>query len=529
MDKLYGLRQWRELIVLLFSLTPNLVKHVYSQVTTYIPEECDALHQLSKREEVDLQSIARGEPRGQPIDLLKWILFAASVSPASSQRLLPVIDSLPNPTKIALAEAVMRMQKAEEDLMVHSDEMETGSEADAAAEYDDSSDQIMSSPPRSSVKKDDLQYEAEIIALSRDKRALEAQAADLQAELDSLQAYAESLEERVTEANLGIGSKGQKEGSDEEVRRIRSEWDKDKDLISALEAQNEDLQKKFSAQERELTKLKEDGRSKQELRDEVQQLTIERDEMLPKARGFLNLQKKVQSQQDEMKALERQKDSLLTENQALKELEPLKEKFTILEKADHEKYNTIANNEQKIFEMKQYEKRLEHDLYVLGQSHESLKTVYERAQANVTELSERLQDVESSREPGSVQRSDDLAAELGEQDRQEEMLVLINGCEALITDIGNSLTKKPTTAAPLPADTSLLQRTIETLMKRCNNLEEQYLDVYEENLGLHETLRGKDVDTRFVTGTWVREFTNRTPFQLEPIPAFAKTATICFG
>ena len=52
--------------------------------------------------------------------------------------------------------------------------------------------------------------------------------------------------------------------------------------------------------------------------------------------------------------------------------------------------------------------------------------------------------------------------------------------------------------ASLPPDTSLLQRTIETLRKRCANLEEQYLDVYEENLGLQETLREKELDKKYV-------------------------------
>jgi protein HOOK3 len=101
------------------------------------------------------------------------------------------------------------------------------------------------------------------------------------------------------------------------LRKINDERDneqysknmRDQTYIAELEADLDSAKTTLENYERQLRRLKSDAVAKQELRDELQLVKTERDDLAQREKGSQNLRKKIQSLQEQEKAFQKlQKD-----------------------------------------------------------------------------------------------------------------------------------------------------------------------------------------------------------------------------
>ncbi|KAK8247014.1 hypothetical protein HDK90DRAFT_27580 [Phyllosticta capitalensis] len=146
---------------------------------------------------------------------------------------------------------------------------------------------------------------------------------------------------------------------------------------------------------------------------------------------------------------------------------------------------TIANGEQEIFDQKTSKKRLEHDLKLCTGRLEQAKEMANRYQEANQELENKLRELED-RATGA-----EALGSLEEQLAKED-------------DDGKSMMRRSFFGVET-ADVILLQQKISLLESRCKRIEEKYLDVYQENLGLQAALQDeqelKEADEPFVHQT----------------------------
>ncbi|KAK7535650.1 hypothetical protein IWX46DRAFT_270378 [Phyllosticta citricarpa] len=168
----------------------------------------------------------------------------------------------------------------------------------------------------------------------------------------------------------------------------------------------------------------------------------------------------------------------------LDELETMREQSSALRKANEENMVTIANGEQEIFDQKTAKKRLEHELKLCTGRLEQAKEMANRYQEANQELENKLRELED-RATGA-----EALGSLEEQLAKED-------------DDGRSMRRS--FFGVESADVILLQQKISLLESRCKRIEEKYLDVYQENLGLQAALQDeqelKEADEPFVHQT----------------------------
>lgn len=252
-------------------------------------------------------------------------------------------------------------------------------------------------------------------------------------------------------------------------QQLNIQASRDKDYIAELEADLANATTTIEGQERQIERFKSDAESKQELRDELQLIKSERDELRQKTKANENLKKKIQALQEHERANASLRRELQGVQEQLSDLDAIRERCSALEKANDENAQTIANGEQEIFDQKSAKQRIAHELNVLTQRYEQTHNMLAAAQETIRELEDRNQDLQSSHEDG-VDGLESLDAELA--------------AESGISDETEKPQLKRKSAVPGGGvDTIVLQQNLSIANASVARLEQRCLDLLQENLG----------------------------------------------
>jgi protein HOOK3 len=233
------------------------------------------------------------------------------------------------------------------------------------------------------------------------------------------------------------------------------------------------------SQKRRLDRFTSEEGSRQELRDQLQLIKAERDELNQKVKANENLKKKIESLTRETKNLETLRQDYQQARERLQELESVEERCSSLEKVNKENAQTIVQCEQSIFEEKGKRTRVEHDNLLLMKQLEQTRELQYKAEEAKRELEDRIGDLESS---SHATRGGSLEDELT-QDQSVDNLDAPSSSQTL-------------TESRLSSDTIALQQKVEILNARLKSLEAETLKQMQENLGLRsDMMTNKDEES----------------------------------
>ncbi|KAH0157303.1 hypothetical protein KCU82_g9971, partial [Aureobasidium melanogenum] len=461
------------------------LKHVNRLVTSYLRDSSGSIENPAGSHDPDLKAIATDASPRDTVMLLKTMLRAAMYSPESNQRMGRIVVGLGPEVAVTIAAAMKQMEETD---MSHTDaaersDFEITSETSTPAEPM-SEKQVLPINERlsfgtSGERDPELEQEEKLIQAFKVIKDLENNNAKAATELEELRQDKEELQQAFDAFKYEVENQGRKTAENDTMKDMQLKAERDRDYIAELEAELETLRDKSNAQERQIERYKTDTDAKQKLRDDMQLLRAERDDLLQKTRMNENLKKKIQALQDQEKTNSTLREDLRSANDRLQDLDRLKDQCTTLQKANAENLKLIANGEQEIFDQKTTRKRIEHEYKVLTQKWEAAKERQVKDHETITELENKLQTLElggSSTNGASGGLGEELEA--SEKARAERVMDR------------DQIDTMPS------ADATILQQKLDAITARNNKLETEYLDILQDKLGLETALQDLREPTR---------------------------------
>jgi protein HOOK3 len=447
------------------------LKHIERAVSTYIREECGQLPVLTKRMVPDLKTGARDGSTMLTAKLTMAVLLAACFSPKSNQRMLQVMAQLGTKTAETIAEAIQDMQSLDVRMS------ELGVDAELTPEPHLSGHKTPTravSGQTSTLGRDtDLEQEAQLFEANKDRAALKLQVQNIKDELKHSRDRISQLEEELGEATLYMDERktqAQRAQSDD-VEQLRNELARDRQYIDQLETDLANARDILESQKKRLARYQGDECSKQDLRDQLQLVKSERDELNQKAKANENLKKKIELLTKETKQLESLREDYQQARERMAQLESIEERCEALEKVNKENIKTLINSEQAIFEEKGKRQRIEHENLMMMKQLEQTRELQYKAEDAKQELEDRIRDLETS---GHADRGGSLEDELTQDENAKNADELASA--------------RPTADGRVNADTIALQQKVDILTARLKSLETETLKQMQENLGLRSDI-----------------------------------------
>ncbi|KEQ98911.1 hypothetical protein AUEXF2481DRAFT_383868 [Aureobasidium subglaciale EXF-2481] len=433
------------------------LKHVNRLVTSYIRDSSGSIENPTGSHDPDLKAIAMDASAKDTIMLLKTMLRAAMYSPESNQRMGRLIVGLGPEVAVIIAAAIKEMEDTDtlQTDVADRSEYETTPETSTPAEPLSEKPAVTKpatgrlSFGTSGQRDPELEQEEKLIQAYKAIKDLENNNAKAVTELEELRQDKEELQQAFDAFKYEVENQGRKAAENDDLKEMQLKTERDRDYIAELEAELETLRDKSQAQERQIERYKTDTDAKQKLRDDMQLLRAERDDLLQKTRMNENLKKKIQALQDQEKTSSILREDLRTANDRLQDLDRLKEQCAALQKANAENLKLIANGEQEIFDQKTTRKRIEHEFKVLTQKWEAAKERQVKDHESITELENKLQTLEIGGSSTNVTSGGlDGELEASEKARAER-----------------AMARSQTDATP-SADAAILQQKLDSITRR---------------------------------------------------------------
>jgi protein HOOK3 len=447
------------------------LKHIERAVSTYIREECEQLPVLTKRMVPDLKTGARDGSTMLIAKLTMGVLLAACFSPKSNQRMLQVMSQLGTKTAETIAEAIQDMQ------LLDTRMSELGVDSELTLEPNLSGyrtpTRAMSGQVPTAGNASELEQEALLFEANKDRAALRSQSEKLKDELKQSRSRISQLEEELGEATLYMDERKTQvqRAQSEDVEQLRNDLARDRQYIDQLETDLANARDILESQKRRLERYQGEEGTKQDLRDQLQLIKAERDELNQRAKANENLKKKIESLSKETKNLETLREDYQQARERLMQLETVEERCEALEKVNKENSHTLVNCEQAIFEEKGKRTRVEHENLLLMKQLEQTRELQYKAEDTRQELEDRVRELETSNHAdGGGSLEDELT-----QDENAKST----------DDLGSA---RPLTDARVSADAIALQQKVDILSARLKSLESETLKQMQENLGLRSDM-----------------------------------------
>ncbi|EMC96153.1 hypothetical protein BAUCODRAFT_50372, partial [Baudoinia panamericana UAMH 10762] len=375
------LRKWQNL------------KHVDRQISTYYRDVCNGQDGIAHGHVPDLKAVA-AESSVRDLERLIMIVIRASMAgPASNQAMAQRLMGLGREKAMVIAQALRNMEEP-----AYADSEPTSRDA---SEYQ-SEPESVGQHKANGTKEGGVTYEDPL--LEREEQLLQAQSTieKLQAshvaaqrQLEQLRQDRERLQESFDAYRAEIDSKGGKHGGDDEFRKLQRQAESDRAYIDELEGHMQSSRSTVESYERQIDRFKAEYEVTQKLRDDIQMLQADNEELHQKLRANENLKKKIQSLQEQEKANVALREELRAANDRLSELERLKQVQAGLEKEIIEKKGLIRNQEYQITELTTTRKHAEYDAKVLAQKLAAARERHDRDHEALEELRLKMQEMKA--------------------------------------------------------------------------------------------------------------------------------------
>jgi protein HOOK3 len=397
------------------------IKHLERQLSTYYRDVCNGQDNTTAAAAPDLQAIAASGSVGDLEKLIMVIIRAAMASPESNQRTAQRLMSLGRERAVVIANELRNMEEPEygesepasRDESAYQSEQETKDEArqngtkNALASYRDPL----------------LEREEELLQAQATIDKLQASQAAAQRQLQELRQDKERLQEAFDAYRAEIDTKGRKPGGEDAFKKLQRQAENDRAYIEDLENQMQASRSTMESYERQLERYKAESEAGQKLRDDLQMLRAENEDLSQKVKANENLKKKIQTLQEQEKANASLREELKQANERLEELDRLRHVQAGLEKEIIEKKGLIRNQEYQINELTTTRKHAEYDARVLAQKLEAARERHDRDHEALEELRLKLQDARIE-EPEIDEAPQEREKQLddGEQERKPAAL-----------------------------------------------------------------------------------------------------------
>jgi len=366
------------------------LKHLERQVSTYYRDVCNGQDSTSQAYAPDLKAIASTNSTRDTEKLIMMMIRAAMASPESNQRMAQRLMSLGREHAMIIANELRTMEEPEY----------TESEPASRAESPYQSEQELVEPPKANgMKSGRAQYKDPL--LEREEELLQAQATidKLQAsqtaaqrQLQELRQDKERLQEALDAYRDDIDARGRKPAGDDAFKKLQRQAENDRAYIEDLESQMQSSRSTVESFEKQIERYKAENEASQKLRDDLQMLRADNEDLNQKVKANENLKKKIQTLQEQEKVNASLKEELQSANERLEELDRLKQVQAALEKEIIEKKGLIRNQEYQINELTTTRKHAEYDARVLAQKLEAARERHDRDHDALEELRSKLQE-----------------------------------------------------------------------------------------------------------------------------------------
>lgn len=367
------------------------LKQLERQLSVYYRDVCNGQDAAGASNGPDLKAIASESSIPHLERLIMEIIRAAMASPASNQRMGKRLLGLGNEHAMAIAYEIRNMQDAEapESESVSRD----GSAYHSEQELPERSVAAKKARQNGGLFGDPmLEKEEELLQAQATIEKLQASHAAAQRQLQDLKQAKEQLQEAFDTYRSEINARGRPAVADDDLKKLQRQADNDRAYIDDLEAQLQTSRNAVDDYERQIQRFKDEHEAGQKLRDDLQVLRAENEDLNQKVKANENLKKKIHALQEQEKANSSLREELKLANERLEDLERLKQVQAGLEKEIIEKKGLIRNQEYQINELTTTRKHAEYDARVLAQKLEAARERQERDHEAIEELRNKLQE-----------------------------------------------------------------------------------------------------------------------------------------
>ncbi|KAI5368184.1 Putative CH domain superfamily protein [Septoria linicola] len=387
------------------------LKHVEKQVSIYYRDvRKDGQTTVATSNGPDLKAIAAESSMPHLQRLIMEIIRAAMSSEKCNDRMGKRLLGLGPDHAMAIAYEMRSMQEEEtpESDPVSRDESAYQSEQELPEPPAPAPKETMTQKQNGGLFGDPMmEKEEELLRAQATIEKLQATYSAAQQQVQQVNQERDKLQEAFDTYRAEINDKGRPAGNDDDYTKLQRQMDNDRAYIDDLETQLQASKEAVDNYEKQIQRFKDEHEAGQNLRDDLQVLRAENEDLSQKVKANENLKKKIQALQEQEKANTSLREELKQANDRLEELDRLKHVQAGLEKEIIEKKGLIRNQEYQINELTTTRKHAEYDARVLAQKLEAARERQERDHEAIEELRNKLQeagpeddiDVEPSESP----------------------------------------------------------------------------------------------------------------------------------
>ncbi|KAJ5937157.1 hypothetical protein N7454_004812 [Penicillium verhagenii] len=369
------------------------LKHVHKLLLSYIRHQNDESLPSGLDPSPDLEAIAEKASSKETNKLLKLLLIAAISSP-NAETYVQTLQGLTTSTQEGLKDIIEEAHNGQYEPLHAADELredlaKRDHPVDLELQFEERVGKVLAENDRLSHEKKELEKALE---------DLHNRLARLQENNDTLQNRLASTEDRLVTLKSGKGDLGFN------AKALESKTRQQDDLIASQEAKLTAAQDEVDSLRMSVESLKVKNQRYQKLQDDYDELRTDRDQLARKANAAEKYRQKLQASQDFEKENQTLRNQIKDLQQQLKESDS-QQRWTSEHDVELEEYRKLLPRiEQECNEIQNLKKQLEFNNHALTERLESADEQHERDDALISELRERLRELEglpSSPSPGS--------------------------------------------------------------------------------------------------------------------------------
>jgi protein HOOK3 len=364
------------------------LKHLHKSLISYIRKQNDDELPPGLDAAPDLKAVAEANSLKETNKLLKLLLIAAISSP-NAETYVTTLQELSTPTQEGLKDIIQEAQNAQRDEFTAEEEDRDGISkrdltVDPELQFEERVGKVIAENDRLASEKKELEKALE---------DLHNRLARLQENNDTLQNRLASTEDRLVTLKSGKGEMGFG------AKALESKTRQQEELIANQEAKLAATQDEIDSLRMSLESMRVKNQRFQKLQDDYDELKTERDQLTRKANAAEKYRQKLQASQDFEKENQALKNQVKDLQQQLKDADS-NQRWSSERDVELEEYRRVLPRiEQDRHEIQNLKKQLEFNNHALTERLESAEEQRERDEALISELRERIRELEGS--PGS--------------------------------------------------------------------------------------------------------------------------------
>ncbi|PYH42587.1 putative microtubule binding protein HOOK3 [Aspergillus saccharolyticus JOP 1030-1] len=360
------------------------LKHIHKSLVNYIRQQPDGMPS-GLDPNPNLELVAEKNSEKEANKLLKLLLIGAIRSP-NAQTYVETLQTLSTPTQEILKNIFEEAQNGQHEAIDGDDDIKEERElpVDPELQFEERVGKVLAENNRMAREKKDMQNQID---------DMHDRLARLQENNDTLQSRLASTEDRLINLRSGKGDLGLN------AKALESKSRQQEDIIATQEARLATAQDEIDSLRMTVESLRVKNQRFQKLQDDYDELKTERDQLARKANAAEKYRQKLQASQDFEKENQSLKNQIKDLQQQLKETDS-QQKWSSEREVELEEYRRVLPRiEQECSEIQNLKKQLEFNNHALTERLSNAEEQRERDDALISELRERVRELEGS--PGS--------------------------------------------------------------------------------------------------------------------------------